>query len=213
VCSWYPGREPETAQELEITFRDDAGGNRVTLIHVGWERLDEQGTATRTNYDRYPGLDHNSNIATVSITVRPVNDAPRIVPIADQTIDEGDQRTIFVVAGDPEGDPITLSASRLPGFATFVDSGNGRGSLTLALGFDDEGVYPRVTVSASDGRWSSSAATHSRGCRSLTTSVRPKLSSGPSILRVPSQPPISGLPSMTSNFASGHQARYCSNVS
>lgn len=51
VCSWYPGRTAETAQELEITFEDDPGGTRVTLLHTGWERLGDQGPATRANYD------------------------------------------------------------------------------------------------------------------------------------------------------------------
>lgn len=51
VCSWYPGRDPLTAQELEVRFEEVDGVTRVTLIHIGWERLADQGVATRANYD------------------------------------------------------------------------------------------------------------------------------------------------------------------
>jgi DNA-binding transcriptional ArsR family regulator/uncharacterized protein YndB with AHSA1/START domain len=51
VCSWYPGRGPETAQELEITFEDEAGSTRVTLTHTGWERLEELAATTRSHYE------------------------------------------------------------------------------------------------------------------------------------------------------------------
>jgi uncharacterized protein YndB with AHSA1/START domain len=52
VCSWYPGRDPDSAQELKVIFESEAEGTRVTLIHSGWEQLGEQGAATRTNYER-----------------------------------------------------------------------------------------------------------------------------------------------------------------
>jgi uncharacterized protein YndB with AHSA1/START domain len=51
MCTWYPGRGPETAQELEISFEEAPGGTKVTLIHTGWERLSDAGPATRANYD------------------------------------------------------------------------------------------------------------------------------------------------------------------
>lgn len=97
----------------------------------------------------------DSNIATISITVRPVNDAPRLAPIDDVVMDEGESQSVLVSAADPEGDSITLSAQRLPPFSTFTDNGNGRGTLTMAPDFDDAGIYPRVTMRASDGRLSS----------------------------------------------------------
>jgi Activator of Hsp90 ATPase homolog 1-like protein len=51
VCSWYPGHNPDTAQELEVAFQDDAHGTRVTLTHIGWERLGDERMASRTGYD------------------------------------------------------------------------------------------------------------------------------------------------------------------
>ena len=39
--SWHPGREPESAQWVEVAFLPAAGGSRVTLTHGGWEALGE----------------------------------------------------------------------------------------------------------------------------------------------------------------------------
>ncbi len=47
---------------------------------------------------------------------------PVFQPIADQTVDEGQQLTFTVRATDPDNDRITYSATKLPTGATFADS-------------------------------------------------------------------------------------------
>jgi uncharacterized protein YndB with AHSA1/START domain len=37
--SWHPGREPGTAQDVEVRFAADGAGTRVELEHRGFERL------------------------------------------------------------------------------------------------------------------------------------------------------------------------------
>ena len=51
VFSWYPGRTPSTAQEVEVTFSPEAGGTRIELIHRGWELLGGRAQAMRNAYD------------------------------------------------------------------------------------------------------------------------------------------------------------------
>ena len=76
---------------------------------------------------------------------------PVLASIGPQTLLEGDTVSIGVSASDPDGDPITLSASDLPIFAPFIDDGIGTGTLNLlAPGPGDTGIYS-VTVTASDG--------------------------------------------------------------
>jgi uncharacterized protein YndB with AHSA1/START domain len=48
--SWYPGRTPDTAQEVTVTFSEIPGGCLVELVHVGWETL---GTLARARRDGY----------------------------------------------------------------------------------------------------------------------------------------------------------------
>ncbi len=49
--TWHPGRSPDTAQEVEVTFRKAAGGTEVQLTHRGWEKLGPKAGETRAGYD------------------------------------------------------------------------------------------------------------------------------------------------------------------
>jgi uncharacterized protein YndB with AHSA1/START domain len=51
VFTWHPGREPTTAQEVEVTFETVPTGTRVRLIHSGWETLGRAALETRARYE------------------------------------------------------------------------------------------------------------------------------------------------------------------
>ena len=57
----------------------------------------------------------DSNVATVSLTVNPVNDPPAIAPIADQTVSEGTTLEFFVPATDVDLPLDTLTFALLDG--------------------------------------------------------------------------------------------------
>jgi len=48
--SWHPGREPESAQWVQVAFEPARDGCRVTLTHGGWEALGEIGPLLRQEY-------------------------------------------------------------------------------------------------------------------------------------------------------------------
>ncbi|MGH8197408.1 MAG: SRPBCC domain-containing protein [Steroidobacteraceae bacterium] len=48
--SWHPGREPESAQWIDVVFEAANSGNRVTLTHGGWEALGEIAPILRQEY-------------------------------------------------------------------------------------------------------------------------------------------------------------------
>ena len=49
---WHPGREPETAQEVSVTFTELKSGTLVKLVQTGWENLEEQAEFSRAGYDK-----------------------------------------------------------------------------------------------------------------------------------------------------------------
>lgn len=48
--TWHPGRGPDTAQWVEVSFAATGGGCRARLVHGGWERLDEVAPLLRNEY-------------------------------------------------------------------------------------------------------------------------------------------------------------------
>lgn len=48
--SWHPGREPESAQWVEVAFEPAGPGSLVTLTHGGWEALGEVAPILRREY-------------------------------------------------------------------------------------------------------------------------------------------------------------------
>ena len=51
MMSWHPGRDENTAQELEVRFKSEGEGTRLELIHRGWEILGDMAEETRIGYD------------------------------------------------------------------------------------------------------------------------------------------------------------------
>jgi hypothetical protein len=48
--TWHPGRSPEGAQEVEVSFVPLSLGTRLELVHTGWERLGVLGPRARKAY-------------------------------------------------------------------------------------------------------------------------------------------------------------------
>ena len=48
--TWHPGREPESAQWIDVVFEPIEAGSRVTLTHGGWEALGEIAPILRREY-------------------------------------------------------------------------------------------------------------------------------------------------------------------
>ncbi|MCZ6689634.1 MAG: FG-GAP-like repeat-containing protein [Planctomycetota bacterium] len=81
--------------------------------------------------------------------------APNLPPVltiipSPQAVAQAGNLTINVMATDPDLDPITLSASRLPTNSTFTDGGGGMGTFDFNPDFVQSGSF-YVIFSASDG--------------------------------------------------------------
>jgi hypothetical protein len=51
VMTWHPGREADTAQEVEVRFVAVPEGTRVELEHRGWAKLGADAEKTRGSYE------------------------------------------------------------------------------------------------------------------------------------------------------------------
>lgn len=48
--TWHPGRDDDTATEVEVTFTAAADGTMVRLAHAGWEVLGDRAREVRERY-------------------------------------------------------------------------------------------------------------------------------------------------------------------
>ncbi|MBI1762031.1 MAG: tandem-95 repeat protein, partial [Acidobacteria bacterium] len=80
----------------------------------------------------------DSNVATVSLTINPINDPPIILVPGAQMVDEGTQLQFTVTASDVDGTTPTLSAPNLPTGAAFNAS---TGLFSWTPNFDQMGTY------------------------------------------------------------------------
>ncbi|MFQ5498646.1 MAG: Ig-like domain-containing protein [Candidatus Zixiibacteriota bacterium] len=114
-----------------------------------WTPTFTQGGGYLVIFYANDGLASDSEI--VAITVNEAgNQAPVLASIGAQNVVEGLTLNVSVSASDADGTIPSLTTSSLPGGASFIDNGNGSGSLSWTPDFIQAGGY-QVTFYASDG--------------------------------------------------------------
>ncbi len=95
---------------------------------------------------------NESNVATVTITVRPVNDPPILTAPATQTISEGLTLSFTVSASDPDaGQRLTITASGLPDGATLTAVTQTSAQFRWTPTFTQSGTHAMAFRVADDG--------------------------------------------------------------
>lgn len=110
----------------------------------------------------FSGLDNRggTGAASTEITVTGApaeNRPPFLMAPTTQQVLEGARLQFAVIATDPDGDPVDLTADGLPPGANFVDQFNDSGVFDWTPGSDQSGTY-EVTFTGNDGRGGSGTA-------------------------------------------------------
>ncbi|MEW5795166.1 MAG: Ig-like domain-containing protein [Candidatus Zixiibacteriota bacterium] len=92
----------------------------------------------------------NQVTVTVNLHLDQANQPPVLNPIGNREVDEAQLLQFVVSATDPDAQIPALTTSALPSTASFIDNGDGTGTLSWTPTYDDQGAYP-VTFTASDG--------------------------------------------------------------
>ena len=66
--SWHPGRDPETAQRVAVTFESTGEGCELHLIHEGWATYGPPGTTSAPKLPNWVGL----RVGTLGRASRPL---------------------------------------------------------------------------------------------------------------------------------------------
>ena len=90
-----------------------------------------------------------TSTATFVVHVRNVNRPPQLQPLGNRSVERGTILELPVQSSDPDGNPIVLAASGMPGFGSFTDNGDGSGLFRFSPDYGDRGNYA-VTLRATD---------------------------------------------------------------
>jgi len=131
-----------------VTFTSLSGGRAELRVAPDFEDSGSYPLTVRVR-DTAGNVDDQTFTLTVNDDPGVPNRSPVLAGIGNQSMDEGQVRTVAISAIDPDNDGLTLSATGLPAFATLTDSDGGSGSVRLTPGFSDSGNYT-VTVQAAD---------------------------------------------------------------
>src|SRR5262249_2436759 len=123
----------------------------VTLLRTGTESGLNHFLATITDSSGLTGRSFK-RLGGKFQPGKPTKPAPNLATIINPTVSAGSSQTMSVSASDPDGPAsgITLSATGLPSFVTFVNQGNGQGLFTFS---PPAGTSPgtfSITVNAAD---------------------------------------------------------------
>lgn len=133
-----------------------AGGGVVAMLEVIGNSA---GTDTVTISDSLFADDGNPpgaiahTVGELSVQVSgpdASNSRPVFIPVALDSVGNGQVTSIDLVAIDIDGDPLVYSAASMPVFASLIDNSNGTARLRLAPTRMDFGTFG-VTITVSDG--------------------------------------------------------------
>lgn len=128
----------------QIGEKNCAGISSCTFVKVATK------AASGTFYYYAKAWDKGSNVAmsnAVTVTFN-VNEPPVLAPIGNRNVNESQTLQFIVSATDPNGDPLSYSASGLPSGASFNPSTR---TFSWTPGYTQAGVYPGVTFTVTDG--------------------------------------------------------------
>jgi hypothetical protein len=128
------------------------GGNNANLVQYD----DNSVAGNVTYYYAVRALNsYGSSLYSDTVSITTPNVAPALAAISNVAMWTQQTVNVNVTATDP-GDVLTLSVANLPAFATFIDNGNGTGSIQITSG-TGTGIYNNITVTASDNHGASSS--------------------------------------------------------
>ncbi len=159
--NWVDAAYNETSYEVYRSATNLPGS--FTLLNPGGNNANLElyndatapGNATYYYYVRAlngVGASLNSDVVSIDIP----NGAPSIATIANVAMKTEQSVNVNISATDAPGDVITLSVTGLPPFATFNNTGNGTGVITITPG-TTTGSFTGITVTATDNYNSSSS--------------------------------------------------------
>jgi hypothetical protein len=137
---------PLTPQQIMALYNTN-GANRIVAQET------QIGEVWQARITPYSTTEAGTPWASNNVIVGNPNRPPVLAAIGSKSVIEGQTLSFTITASDPDATIPALTTSALPTHATFVDSGNGKGSFAFNPDFTQAGTY-NISFFASDGNLS-----------------------------------------------------------
>jgi hypothetical protein len=145
---------------------DNANGTATLRLNPGYAAAGTYGNIEVRVTDNAPAALSDSETFTIEVTN--VNRPPQLNPIADQSLNENETKSITITATDPDNDLLQFSLSGNPDFVSLRDNGNASATLTISPGAGTAGVYNNITIRVQDNQTPAQADS-----KTITITVNP----------------------------------------
>ncbi|MHA4808117.1 fibronectin type III domain-containing protein [Flavitalea flava] len=158
--NWQDAAYNETAYEV---YRSSSSAGTYSLIKTAdpgtVSFLDSVISGTTQYFYAVRSVNsHGASTYSDTASVTTTDRIPQVAPIADVLLKNNQNTTVTVTATDDVTDHITLTATNLPPFASFMDNGDGTGTVTIQPTAGLQGSFSGLTVTATDNSDSSRSA-------------------------------------------------------
>ncbi|MDX1956240.1 MAG: fibronectin type III domain-containing protein [Chitinophagaceae bacterium] len=151
---WTDVAYNETRYEV---YRSTSENGVYTLLNPGADNanttsyVDATVLSSTTYYYKIAAVNaYGTSNQTSAVSVTTGNKAPVFPAVANQFVKSGNSSVLNLTATDDAGDVLTLTIANLPAFASYINTGNGTGTININPGTDDLGIYKGVKVTVTD---------------------------------------------------------------
>ncbi len=138
-------------------YRSTSENGTYTLLNPGADNanttsyVDGSVLSSTTYYYKIAAVNgYGSSGQTDPVSIATVNKAPVLPALANVFVKSSNVFNVNVNGSDDPGDVLNVSVTNLPAFASFTPSGNGTGTISIAPGSDDLGIFKDVKVTVTD---------------------------------------------------------------
>lgn len=159
TLSWVDNSTTETSYVILRSYRTNTSYVQYKALPANSSTFTDTGLfPNAAYYYKVQATGPGGTGVSSELLVNTANSAPDITAISDFSLKYGKTKTINILATEADEDPIVLSATGLPAFASLTDHGDGSGTLVFNPAIGDLGEYT-ITVTASDNHSGSEATT------------------------------------------------------
>ena len=140
-----------------LVYRATSAAGPYTVLNASANNANDTAyidatVASNTTYYYKIAATNNfgSSGQTAAVTATSINKTPVLNPLSDVFVKTSASTIVNINATDDAGDVLTITVSNLPAFASYLNTSNGVGKITIAPGTNDLGTFRNITVKVSD---------------------------------------------------------------